>query len=60
MNALREIHAGHGAYPLEEALDDIVIDLHLEKLRYWRTNPLTSPRSAVGKALLSTLSRAAG
>ncbi len=57
---LRRIDAGQGAYSLHAALEDTVVDYWLEKLGRWRDTSLTSPRSALGRALLSGLSRVAG
>ena len=54
---LRDVHAGRGAYPLADAVDDMVIDYHLEKLgRYW-SNPLTDPRFSLARAALKAVSR---
>lgn len=60
LRLLRRIHAGRGAYALEEAVDDMVVDYHLEKVGLWAANPFTSPRSGLGRLLLSTLSRLGG
>jgi len=60
LRLLRAIAAGEGAYPLAEGLDDMVIDYHLEKFRWFRANPFTSSRSALGRSLLSMISRAGG
>lgn len=46
---IRQIAAGRGAYSLDQALEDAVVDYHLEKLgRYWST-PLTDPRRALSR-----------
>ena len=42
------------------AFDCAVVDYHLEKLGRYHANPLTSPRWASGRALLSLLTRAGG
>lgn len=60
LGLLRGIAGGAGAYPLEEAVDDMVVDYHLEKVGRFLANPLTTPRSALGRGLLSLLSRVAG
>lgn len=57
---LHAIHAGTGAYALDEALDDMVVDYHLEKFGLYLANPFTSPRSGLGRFLLRTLTRAGG
>jgi hypothetical protein len=60
LRLLRSIAAGRGAYPLEEAVEDAVVDYHLEKLgRYYRT-PLTDPRSGLARLSYSILTRLAG
>jgi hypothetical protein len=50
---LASIRAGTGAYPAAEALDDMVVDALLEKIRRYRATPLTDVRSPLGRALLS-------
>jgi len=57
---LQDIEAGRGAYPVEEALDDTVVDYHLEKAGRYFANPLTSSRSASGRFFLRTLTRLGG
>jgi hypothetical protein len=57
---LRRIDAGDGAYPLDAALEDTVVDYWLEKLGVWRDTALTSPRAAGGRFLLRAMSRIAG
>lgn len=57
---LRRIDAGTGAYPLDAALEDTVVDYWLEKFGFWRDTALTSPRSSAGRALLRGVSRIAG
>ncbi|MGK0220181.1 MAG: hypothetical protein ACI9HE_003691 [Planctomycetota bacterium] len=49
-----------GGYPVQEAMDDMVVDYHLEKFRTYRANPFTSARSPLARMLLSLLSRAGG
>jgi len=60
LRLLRSIESGQGAYPVEEAIDDMVVDYHLEKFGRYLDNPFTSPRYALGRLLLSTLTRATG
>lgn len=60
LRLLRSIHAGRGGYPVEEALDDMVIDYHLEKVGRYVANPFTSARSGLARMLLGTLSRLGG
>jgi len=51
------LHAGRGAYPLIEALDDMAIDYLLEKLGRYVATPLTSLRTRPGRALLAAAMR---
>lgn len=60
LRLLKRIEAGRGAYPLEEGLDDMLVDYHLEKLGFYVANPLTSQRSALGRAALKLLTRRGG
>lgn len=60
LRLLRGIDAGRGAYPLQAALEDTVVDYWLEKLGVWFDNALTSPRAAPGRMLLRGISRIAG
>ena len=57
---LESIAAGTGGYPVQEAMDDMVVDYHLEKFRAYRANPFSSARSPLARMLLSLLSRAGG
>jgi len=54
---MKSIHAGKGAYPLEEALDDMVIDYYLDKIGFFFANPLMSVKSGIGSRLLKTATR---
>jgi len=58
LRLLRDIACGKGAYPMDDALDDMVVDYHLEKLGRYVANPFTSYRSPLARALIATLSRA--
>jgi len=60
LRLLKRIEAGRGAYPLEEGLDDMLVDYHLEKLGFYVANPFTSQRSALGRAVLKLLTRGGG
>jgi hypothetical protein len=53
LRILRRIQAGKGGYPLDHALEDMVVDYFLEKLGRWVSTPLTSPHTLSGRALLS-------
>ncbi len=58
LRLLISISDGRGGYPVEEAIDDMVVDYHLEKLRRFLDNPFTSPRYGLGRLLLRTLTGA--
>lgn len=49
-----------GGYPYAEALDDMVIDYYLDKIGFFRANPLMSVKSALGAGLLHSFTRLAG
>lgn len=55
MRMLVDMHEGRGGYPLELALDDMMVDYLLEKLGRWRRTPLSSLRSPGGRVLLPRL-----
>ena len=57
LRLLRAIRSGHGAYPLDEAVDDMVVDYHLEKVGRFVANPFTTTRGPLGRFLLRTLTR---
>lgn len=57
---LRHIDEGQGAYPLDAALEDMVVDYWLERLGIWRDSALTSPRASTGRMLLRAVSRISG
>jgi hypothetical protein len=54
---LKNIHGGEGAYPLDEALDDMVIDYYLDKVGFYFANPLMSIKSGKGRSLLRAVTR---
>ena len=60
LRLLRDLHAGRGAYPLSDGVDDMVCDYYLEKLGYWWDTPLTSPRSGPARLLYRSLSYLGG
>jgi len=57
LRLLRQIGAGQGAYPLEQALDDSTVDWHLERFGRYAANPLTSPRFPTARLALGALTR---
>ncbi|MFT4543133.1 MAG: hypothetical protein ACI835_005602 [Planctomycetota bacterium] len=60
LRILRDIAAGRGGYPVEEALEDMVIDYHLEKFRVYIQNPVSNPRYAPARGLLTLISKLLG
>lgn len=60
LRLLRRIADGAGAYPLERALEDTVVDHHLERLGRYRPNPLTTPRGVRAPLFLRALTRLGG
>lgn len=60
LRILRAIASGAGGYPVADAIDDMVIDYHLEKLGLYFANPFTSPRSPLARGLLSLGSKLMG
>jgi len=60
LRLLQRIDAGRGAYSLAQALEDTVVDYHLEKLGLYVPNPLTSPHLASGRLFLRALTRLSG
>ncbi|MDP6956303.1 MAG: hypothetical protein QF599_10025 [Planctomycetota bacterium] len=60
LRLLRDVHAGRGGYPLAAAVDDMVIDYHLEKLGRYIATPITDPRSPLARAALRAISRFGG
>jgi hypothetical protein len=53
----KRILDGRGAYPVEDALEDMVADYHLERFGRWRSTPLTSPRSPLARAWMRLVLR---
>lgn len=60
LRLLRAIARGEGAHALDDAIDDMVVDYHLEKFGRYRSTPLTDSRSPLARALLKLVSRAGG
>ncbi len=60
LRLLRGIAAGRGAYPVDDAIDDMVVDYHLERIGGFLDNPFTSTHSALGRFLLRSLTRLGG
>jgi len=56
----KQILDGAGGYPYLEALDDMVIDYYLDRLGFYRSNPLMSIKSPIGSRLLHSITRLAG
>jgi len=53
LRLLRRLAEGRRGYPLEQGLEDTVVDWCLERLGLYVSTPCTSPRSALGRRLLS-------
>jgi hypothetical protein len=60
LRLLAAIDAGQGAYALADALDDTVVDYHLERFGRYLSNPLTSPHFASSRLVMRLLTRFAG
>ncbi len=54
---LQSIEGGAGGYAVEDGLDDMVVDYHLEKLQRYFANPLTSYDSPLARLLFSLATR---
>jgi hypothetical protein len=50
---------GRGAYPLDAALEDTVVDYHLEKFGRYVRNPFTSPHVPTSRLVMKALTRLA-
>ena len=57
LRLLRGIAREDGAYPLDEAVDDAVVDYHLDKLGRYLSNPVTHVRAAPGRLLMKALAK---
>jgi hypothetical protein len=60
LRLLRSIAGGAGGYPLDEALEDAVVDYHLERLGRYRSTPLTNPRARLARLSYKWITRLAG
>ncbi|MEM7310491.1 MAG: hypothetical protein AAF682_27700 [Planctomycetota bacterium] len=60
LRLLRAIAAGRGGYPIDDAIDDMVVDYYLEKLGRYLATPLTESRSGIARGLLKLVTRAGG
>ncbi len=60
LRLLRAIHAGRGAWPLEQGLDDMVVDALLEKLGRWSAGGLLDLKGRGGRAVLAAWARVIG
>ncbi|MFN0205219.1 MAG: hypothetical protein ACKVS6_02765 [Planctomycetota bacterium] len=60
LRLLKKIQNSLGAYPVDEALDDMVIDYLLEKTGRYRSTPLTNVRGGFAKFTFSMMSRIVG
>ena len=53
----QEVDEGRGAYPLAHAVEDTVVDYHLEKFGRYLTNPFTSPHLPTARWVMKLLTR---
>ena len=60
LRLLRASHAGEGAYPLADAVEDAVVDYHLGKLGRYRKTPFTDPGSGLARLSYALLTALAG
>ena len=60
LRLLRAITRGEGAYPVDAAIDDTVVDYYLEKLGRYRATPLTDSRAPLARSLLKLVTRLGG
>jgi len=56
---LSEVDEGRGAYPLERAVEDTVVDYYLERFGRYAATPLTSPYFAPARLIMRLLTRLA-
>ncbi|HEX5009681.1 MAG TPA: GMC family oxidoreductase, partial [Planctomycetota bacterium] len=59
LRLLRDVHAGRGAWPLDEGLEDSLVDWLLEKRGRWKPG-LLSVKSRAGMRFLSLVTRPLG
>ncbi len=59
LRLLQRVDEGHGAYPLERAVEDTVVDYHLEKFGRYVSNPLTSAHFPTARVVMRVLTRLA-
>ena len=57
LRLLRDVADGRGGYPLEQALEDMVVDYWLERAGRYSATALSSPRSGLARGLYSLLTR---
>ncbi len=57
---VRDIAADRGAYSLDDAVEDAVVDYHLEKFKRYHATPLTDPRKPLARLSYRLLTRIAG
>jgi hypothetical protein len=55
LRLLRRLASGKGAYPVEQALEDMVVDYHLERFGRYLATPLTRPDAPLAKLILGLL-----
>ena len=50
-----DVHAGRGAYPLDQGVEDMVIEHYLDSLGFYTTNPLLHYKSPLGSKVMKVL-----
>jgi hypothetical protein len=57
LNLMDRIHQGVGAYSLDDAIEDSVVDYYLEKFGRYRSTPLTQPNASLPRMAFSILTK---
>lgn len=60
LRLLGDVDEGRGAHPLLRAVEDTVVDYHLEKFGRYVATPLTNPASPLARLALRAVTRLAG
>lgn len=60
LELMRDIAAGRGAYPLDAAVEDAVVDYHLEKFKRYIATPVTDPSRSLTRLSYRLLTKLAG
>lgn len=60
LRLLRRLAEGRRGYPVEQALEDTLVDYWLERLGMYVSTPFTSPHAALGRSFWSLVTLAGG